>query len=142
MFDMPVREVMFRQVLKAPPTATVQKAARMMLDKNAGAVLVIENDRLVGIFTERDVVFRVVALGLDPAQVKLAAVMTPAPQVIAPDRPLGVALLRMHECRFRHMPVVTDGKVLGMVSARSAMDPDLEEFISEEQRRKHIEEQR
>lgn len=138
MFDVPAKQVMFRQVLKAAPTATARKAAKMMKEKNAGAVLVIDNDRLVGIFTERDVVFRVVAAGLDPAQVRLRDVMTPDPHVVAPDRPLGVALMIMHEGRFRHLPVVLDGKVVGMVSARSAMDPELEEFISEAARRKHI----
>lgn len=138
MFDMPVREVMFRHVLKATPGTTAQKAARMMAEKNAGAVLVIDEERLVGICTERDLVFRVVARGRDPAHTRIADVMTPEPFVVAPDKPLGCALLVMHERRFRHMPVVHNGKVVGMVSARSAMDPDLEEFVSEAERRKHL----
>jgi CBS domain-containing protein len=139
MFDMPVKDAMARRaILKAAPTVNVRKAARMMADKNAGAVLVIDHDRLVGICTERDIVFRVVAQGLDPATTRVADVMTRDPHVVAPDKPFGYALLVMHERGFRHLPVVQDGKVIGMVSARSAMDPDLEDFISEAARRRHL----
>jgi CBS domain-containing protein len=100
--------------------------------------MVVEGTRLVGIFTERDVVFRVVAKGRDPAQTLLSEVMTPDPRTIDPAKSFGYALLLMHENGFRHMPVVEDGKPVGMVSARNALDPDLEEFVSESQRRKHI----
>jgi CBS domain-containing protein len=139
MFDMPVKDAMTRRaILKAAPTAYVSKAARMMVDKNAGAVLIIDHDRLVGICTERDIVFRVVARGLDPATTRVSDIMTRDPHVVAPDKPFGYALLVMHERGFRHMPVVQDGKVIGMVSARSAMDPDLEDFVSEAERRRHL----
>jgi CBS domain-containing protein len=139
MFDMPVKEVMSRRsAVKAAPTISARKAARLMLDKNVGAVLVIEDEKLIGIFTERDVVFRVVARGLDPAKTPIRDVMTPAPHVAPPDKPFGAALLVMHERGFRHMPVVDGDKVLGIVSARSAMDPELEEFVSEAERRRHL----
>lgn len=141
MFDMPVKDVMARKaVLKATPRVTVRKAARMMAEKNAGAVLVVDQERLVGIFTERDIVFRVVALGLDPGKTRIAEAMTRDPHVVAPDKPFGLALLVMHERGFRHLPVVKNGKLLGLVSARSAMDPDLEDFVSEAERRRHLEE--
>jgi CBS domain-containing protein len=142
MFDQSVRSVMQRRkVLKAPPETLVSKAAKLMAKKNVGAVLVVQDARLVGIFTERDVVFRVVAQGLDAQATRLAEVMTPAPQTVGPDKPFGYALLIMHERGFRHMPVVEDGKLIGIVSARSAMDPELEEFVSEAQRRRHYLEQ-
>jgi CBS domain-containing protein len=102
--------------------------------------MVVADENLVGICTERDIVFRVVAKGLDARATQLADVMTPAPQTIAPDKPFGSALLMMHERGFRHLPVVQNGRVVGMVSSRSALDPTLEEFVSEEQRRKHFEE--
>ena len=126
-----------RNLLKASPQMPVIKAAQSMARKNVGAVLVIERDCLVGIFTERDVVFRVVAQGLNPVTTRLREVMTPSPQVIAPSKPFGLALFMMHEGGFRHLPVVDDGKVTGIVSARSAMDPDLTEFISEVRRREY-----
>jgi CBS domain-containing protein len=138
MFDQPVRSVMQRRnVLKAPPDTFVTKAAKLMAKKNVGAVMVVEGNRLVGIFTERDIAFRVVAQGLDARTTRLAEVMTPAPDTVDPGKPFGYALLRMHERGFRHLPVVDDGKVVGIVSARSAMDPALEEFVSEAHRRTH-----
>ena len=141
MFDRPVKDVMRREkLLKAPPETPVGKVARLMESKSVGAVMVIADDQVVGICTERDIVFRVVATGLDPEATCLADVMTAEPQTIAPDKPFGYALLLMHERGFRHLPVVQNGKVVGMVSSRSALDPSLEEFVSEEQRRKHFEE--
>jgi CBS domain-containing protein len=138
MFDQPVRSVMERRrIVKAPPEASVTSAAKLMLENSVGAVLVMKRNTLIGIFTERDIAFRVVARGLDPSTTRLAGVMTPAPETIEPDKPLGSALLRMYEGRFRHLPVVHDGKVLGVVSARNAMDPDLEEYVFQEDRRKH-----
>lgn len=137
MFDQPVKNVMRRQkLLKAPPETLVAKAAKLMAGKNVGAIAVVADERLVGIFTERDLVFRVVARGLDVNATPIADVMTAHPKSIAPGAPFGAALLVMHEGGFRHLPVVDDGKVVGIVSARSAMDPELEEFESEALRRK------
>lgn len=124
-----------RGLVKAAPGATVRKVARQMARLNAGAVLVIERDRLIGIFTERDMAFRVVAAGLDPEATELREVMTRDPQTVAPDRPFGYALALMHERGFRHLPVLDKGKLVGLISARSAMDPELEEFRAEAHRR-------
>ncbi len=143
MFDQPVKYVMQRRkILKARPDTMVGQAAKLMANKNVGAVMVVDDERLVGIFTERDVVYRVVARGLDAQTTRLADVMTPAPDTVDPGKPFGYAMLKMHERGFRHLPVVQDGKVVGIVSSRSAMDPALEEFVSEAHRRKHYEEQR
>jgi CBS domain-containing protein len=143
MFDRPVRSVMQQEkVLKAAPETLVSNAAKLMAAKNVGAIMVVEDDRLVGIFTERDVVFRVVARGLDADATRLADVMTRAPRTVDPDKPFGYALLVMQENGFRHLPVMQDGKPIGIVSSRSAMDPELEEFVSEAHRRKHFGEER
>lgn len=139
MFDKPVKDVMAkRTLLKAPPTITVAKAAKMMAEKNTGALMVVEGTALVGIFTERDLVCRVVARGLDPAHTRVGTVMTPDPQVVDPDKPFGYALVMMHERGFRHLPVVRGRRLVGIVSARSAMDPELEDFVSEAERRRHL----
>jgi CBS domain-containing protein len=139
MFDQPVRSVMERRkFLKAAPETLVSKAAKLMAAKNVGAIMVVEADCLVGIFTERDIAFRVVARGLDPQATRLADVMTRAPQTVDPDKPFGYALLVMQENGFRHLPVVQDSKPIGIVSSRSAMDPDMEEFASEAQRRTYF----
>ncbi|HUH93569.1 MAG TPA: CBS domain-containing protein [Casimicrobiaceae bacterium] len=139
MFDRLVKEVMQKsKVLKAPPETLVSKAAKLMAKKNVGAVMVVVGERLVGIFTERDVVFRVVAQSRDANATRLADVMTPSPEVVAPNKPLGYALSIMHEKGFRHLPVIEHGRILGIVSARSAMDPELEDFVSEARRREHF----
>jgi CBS domain-containing protein len=139
MFDVPVRIVMRRhKLVQTSPDTSVAKAAKLMAARNVGAVLVTDGKRVAGIFTERDVVFRVVAKGRDADTTAVAAVMTESPQTVEPDKPYGYALLVMHEHGFRHLPVVENGKPIGIVSARSAMDPDLEEFVSEAQRRKHF----
>lgn len=139
MFSQNVRSLMEREnLLTAPPETTVSEAAKMMAHRKVGAVMVIEHEQLVGIFSERDAVFRVIAQGRDAQATRLADVMTAAPQFVGPDKSFGYALLLMYENGFRHVPVVENGKVIGIVSARSALDPDLEEFVSESQRRKHI----
>ncbi len=142
MFSQPIRSIMERhKLLTAAPTTTVRAAAELMAGKSVGAVLVVEDGQLIGIFTERDVVFRVIARGLDPAATRLASVMTPQPKTIKPSNTFGHAMTLMHENGFRHLPVVEDGKPIGIVSARSALDPDLEEFVCEERRRKHFQDE-
>jgi len=81
----------------------------MMATRAVGAVLVVKDDKLLGIFTERDVVFRVVACDLDPDATRLSEVMTPEPKTIAPEKAFGVAMALMHENGFRHLPVLDKG---------------------------------
>lgn len=127
-----------RRLVVASLDTTVSAAAVLMEENKVGAVLIVEDGRLVGIFTERDAVYRVVAAGRDPGTTLLKDVMTPDPLTVAPEESFGYALLLMHEKGFRHAPVVVDGRPIGVVSARHALDPDLEEFAAEAERRKHI----
>ena len=139
MLSEPIRNVMERKrLVMAPPETSVSAAARLMAANRVGAVMVIEGTRLVGIFTERDVVFRVIAEQRDVETTRLAEVMTPAPVTVSPQESFGYALILMHENGFRHVPVVENGEPVGMVSARNALDPDLEEFESEARRRESI----
>jgi CBS domain-containing protein len=139
MFSVRIREVMRkRKLLTARPETTVAAAARRMARRGVGAVLVVEDGRLAGIFTERDAVYRVIAEGLDPGTTTLAQVMTASPETASPDDTFGHALLVMQERGFRHMPVVVEGAPVGIVSARNALDPDLEEFTFESERRRHL----
>jgi len=110
---------------------TVQEAARLMKEHHIGALMVVEEGKLAGIFTERDVVFRVVAEDRDPRMTRLADVMTRNPQTIHPDKPFPDALRIMYEGGFRHVPVVEDGRPVGVISARDALGPELEDFIYE-----------
>jgi CBS domain-containing protein len=139
MFSQPVKYVMERKkLLTASPSMTVREAAKQMARRKVGAILVVEHESLIGIFTERDAVFRVIAQDRDSRAARLADVMTPSPKTVTPDKSFGYALLLMHENGFRHLPVLENGKLVGIVSARNALDPDLEEFVSEAQRRAHI----
>jgi CBS domain-containing protein len=139
MFTQSVRNLMDpRKLILVPDTMTVHEAAKLMKSKHYGAVLVTEGEDLVGIFTERDAVFRVIAVGRDPETTTVGTVMTKDPKTISPEKTFGHAMLMMHEGAFRHMPVVDNGKLVGMVSSRMALDPDLEEFVFEERRRKQL----
>jgi CBS domain-containing protein len=138
MFDLPIRSVMERKkFITVAPDKTVSQAARLMAGKDAGAVLVVEGDQLIGIFTERDVVFRVIALGLDPKETLLRDVMTANPKTLSSTQSYGHALVIMQENGFRHVPVVDKGQAIGIISSRNAMDPDLEEFVADQRRREH-----
>lgn len=139
MFDLLVREVMDRKdALSLSPETSVSKAAEMMAEQQIGAAMVVDQERLVGIFTERDALFRVIARGLDARTTRLAEVMTAEPRTVGPGTSYGYALVMMQENGFRHTPVVENGKPIGIVSSRNAMDPELEEFVSEANRREHI----
>ena len=111
--------------MTAAKTLSVLDGARMMKQHNIGAILVVDGSRLVGIFTERDALFRVLAEGRNPQTTRLADVMTLHPQTIHPDEPFLQALRIMHKGRFRHLPVVEFERPLGMVSVRDALDDDI-----------------
>ena len=139
MFGLPIRSVMEpRKLVVASPQTSVREAARLMMEARVGAVLVVSEGRLVGIFTERDVVYRITAVDRDPRATRLGEVMTPQPKTLAPEESFGRALLVMHENGFRHVPVVEDGKPLGMISARDALEPELRDFETELLHREHL----
>jgi CBS domain-containing protein len=138
MFSQTIKNVMDpNRFLTAAPDQTVSDASSMMQTRNVGAVLVIADGKLMGIFTERDAVFRVIARGLDPTTTQLADVMTVEPITLSPEKSYGHALLLMHENGFRHLPVVQNRVPIGIISSRNAMDPEMEQFVWEERRRVH-----
>ncbi|MGH8597969.1 MAG: CBS domain-containing protein [Gammaproteobacteria bacterium] len=137
--DRPVREIIEHQhPVVANAEITVSAAAQLMQRNRIGAVLIMEGERLAGIFTERDALFRVIAAGRDPSATRVAEVMTRDPRTISPDRPFGHALHLMYEGEFRHVPVVENGRPLGMVSARDALGPELKQFLGDLETREHI----
>ena len=115
-------------------STTVRVAARNMADRHIGAILVGQGRRLQGIFTERDVLTRVVARGLDPDTTTLATVMTPDPDTVGPDDLALEVLERLRASGYRHLPVVDHGKVVGIVSIRdlyAAAKRELEEDLQQ-----------
>jgi CBS domain-containing protein len=127
-----------RTVLTARADTTVHAAARQMHERGVGSVLVVTGGHLVGIFTERDALDRVLAAGRNAKTTRLSEVMTPNPQAVHPDQPFGYALLMMYENGYRHVPVVENGRPVGVVSARDVLGPELKEFELEIERRKRI----
>jgi CBS domain-containing protein len=125
-------------ILTIDAHATVDEAARLMKKHNVGAVMVVKDTHLIGIFTERDALFRVLASKRDPGATHVSMVMTRNPRTIHPDKPFGNALFMMYEGGFRHVPVVENGRPLGMVSTRDAFGPELKEFGEEMLHREHI----
>jgi CBS domain-containing protein len=126
------------KMLTAPSACTVAQAARQMAAGEVGALVVVDDGAVAGIFTERDALFRVMAPGRDPQRTTLAEVMTVRPVTAHPDKEFGFALRLMHEHGFRHVPVVEDGRLVGIVSARDALDPEMEDFVCEASRREHL----
>jgi CBS domain-containing protein len=139
---MPIRSlrtiVAKRTPLILAAQSTVTDAALRMREHNVGAVMIVEGTRLAGIFTERDALFRVLAARQDPDRTAVGSVMTRDPQTIHPDKPFVEALRMMHEGRFRHLPVVEDGRPVGMVTSRDALHPDLAELRDELETRELI----
>jgi CBS domain-containing protein len=118
---------------------TVNEAARLMRETQVGALLIVEHGRVVGIFTERDALFRVLAEGLDPAATPMSAVMTPDPLTVHPDQPFVHALHLMHDHSFRDVLVAENGRPLGVVSARDALPREAQEFETSLHHREHLE---
>jgi CBS domain-containing protein len=136
MLSLPIRRLMGRdKLVTAAPRATVFEVAQLMREHGVGAIAVVEDGLLTGVFTERDAVFRVIAQGCDVHSVSVGEVMTPQPVTVDPEVTLGRAMVMMRERGCRHLPVLEDGKLIGMVSARDALDPEIEDFVCEERRR-------
>jgi CBS domain-containing protein len=110
-----------RRVYSIPANATVLEAARLMMEHNIGAVPVMRDEQLVGIFSERDIQNRVVALGRQPGTTEVSEVMTSNPKTVSADETVEDCLFLMREFGFRHV-LVTDGKaVKGLVSLRDIL---------------------
>ncbi len=114
-----VRDVMnCGGICQQPPGASVRAACRLMAEHHCGSVLVVDRDRLVGIFTVRDAVERVFAQARDPDLTFLAEVMTQEPDTIGPDERVEDAIRRMDEFGYRHLPVVDGQQAVGVLSIR------------------------
>jgi CBS domain-containing protein len=129
-----VRDIVRTQnLLHAPPDTSVREAARQMDACNVASILVAEeHGRLLGIFTERDLLRRVVAPGRDPAKTRLAEVMTATPHTVPPTASALDAMRVMHERQVRHLPVVENGRALGVLSIRDFLGDELIDFLNEQ----------
>jgi CBS domain-containing protein len=118
----PISEILRgHKLVSVDPGMSVRDAAQLMANEKIGALPVVRAGRLIGIFTERDALVRVLARGLDPEKTPVSEVMTADPVTIDARRPFKHALQMMIDGRFRHVPVVESGSVVGVVSARDAL---------------------
>lgn len=130
-----------RQFLTTTPEKSVRAVAAHMRDNSDGAVLIVSPDdgSLLGICTERDLAFKVLAAGLDADATPIHSVMTGDPQTTGPEKPFAHALHLMYEGGFRHLPVVLeDGRPIGVLSARDALGPEVSDFCHELEHREEL----
>jgi len=113
--------------ISAEAHQTVLEVASMMVEHNIGAVPVLQEGQLTGIFSERDLMSRVVVGGKDPGRTLVSQVMTEEPLTIAPNDPLETCLTLMKRHGFRHLPVCAGGELKGVVSLRDILLHDLDE---------------
>lgn len=111
-----VRDVMTPGVVAVGPDASLVEAAQLMRAQDIGHVLVATAGRVVGVLTDRDITLRAVADGADPLTVTAQAICTPNPVMVAPDDAVASAVSLMLENAVRRLPVVEDGRPVGMVT--------------------------
>jgi CBS domain-containing protein len=110
-----------RKIYSIDAGRTVLEAARFMMEYNIGALPVLRNGELAGIFSERDVMNRVVAVGRTPAYTAVSEVMTANPRAVSLDETIEECLFIMHEFGFRHLPIVEGKELKGLVSLRDVV---------------------
>nr|MBL8409859.1 CBS domain-containing protein [Dechloromonas sp.] len=133
-----IKVIQNRDLLTSTPEKSVRAVAAHMKQYGAAAVLVVdpEHGKLIGICTERDLAFKVLAEGLDPNTTQVHEVMTHNPQTIEPEKPFAHALHMMFEGGFRHMPVIDPlGRPIGVISSRDALGLEIADFGHELEQR-------
>ncbi len=116
-----------KDIVCLPGTATVREASRLMAEQRVGAVLVVEGSSLRGIFTERDALNRVLAEARDPDATRLSEVMTGNLVTLGPKAAAVDALRLMREIGFRHLPVVEDDHIYGIISLRDFIGAEFQQ---------------
>ena len=123
-----LRNVIQRQHLSTvPPSATVYEVAVAMGEGRVGAVPVVDGDLLVGIFSERDLMTRVVVPGRDPNTIPVSEVMTHEVVTATPEEHVDFCLEKMRKARCRHLPVEMGGRIVAMISMRDLLHDEIGE---------------
>jgi CBS domain-containing protein len=115
------------RLVTAPPGASVLEAARIMTDARVGAIPIVEGDRILGIFSERDLMTRVLVAGRDAQRTRVTEVMTREVLTARPDDTRSECLERMRAARCRHLPVLEDGRLIAVLSLRDLLRDEIEE---------------
>ncbi len=121
-----------KQPVRVAPSASIRQAVELMNDRRVGCVLVVDDGRLVGIFTERDMLRKVVTAGCHIDTTRVGDVMTPDPECLTPDDGISYALNLMSDGGFRHIPLVdANGYPTGIVAMRNVVDYIVDLFPGE-----------
>jgi CBS domain-containing protein len=112
---MDAKDVMTREPSTLGPEATLGEAATLMRQEDCGSIPIVEGARLVGIVTDRDIVVRAVAAGKDPKTTRVSEVMSADPVTIGPDTDVDEAARIMADRQIRRLPVIDDGKLVGIL---------------------------
>jgi len=133
-----VREILVREVMSSRPRTgrpdmTVKEAAALMLRESVGSLIILEDGEPVGILTERDLLYKVVAVGKVPSRTKVEKVMSSPVITISPGSNMSIAAKRMSDLHLRRLPVVEDGKLIGMLTEKDILklSPSLIELTRE-----------
>lgn len=130
-FQMPIKNLRIRRPISVSPTQTVAEAVKIMQEKHLGCVVVTEKEKLVGIFTERDVLMKIIGKK-DSASTKVQEVMTQKPESFQPDDSIAFILNAMHVGGYRHVPIVDEqGKPLAVASVRDIVSFILDNFAED-----------
>jgi CBS domain-containing protein len=116
-----------REVVVVDVATSIVQAARVMSERQIGAVPVVDGDRVAGIFTERDILARVVAAGVDPSTTPVGTVMSTNLVIAEVCESHDVCMRRMQQARVRHLLVLRDGRLAGMLSMRDLVGLELDE---------------
>ena len=127
-----LRNVLQRlHVIHAAPSASVFEVAALMSEARIGCIPLLDGEALVGVFSERDLMTRVVVEGIDPRETEVGSVMTREVITATLDDRVARCLDKMHSHGCRHLPVVADGRVIAMISMRDLMRDEIEEQVEE-----------
>jgi CBS domain-containing protein len=118
-------------LVHAAPSATVLDVAALMSEARVGCIPVLEGEHLVGVFSERDLMTRVVVEGKDPRKTLVGSVMTREVITAGLDDRVGRCLEKMRSAGCRHLPVVAEGRVIAMISMRDLLSDEIEEQVEE-----------
>ncbi len=116
-----------RVVFSVPPSVTVYQAIELMCDKNIGGLLIVENEALTGIFTERDYARKLILKGKSSKDTRIADLMTPNPITVTADTTIEECMQIMTQRKIRHLPVLEEGKLTGMISIGDVVSTVIDE---------------
>ncbi|MBS3052502.1 MAG: CBS domain-containing protein [Candidatus Aenigmarchaeota archaeon] len=131
--NMQVKDVMKTQVVIARPDANIREAAKIMTDLDIGCLVVLDKDKIVGILSETDVLKKIVAQGADPEKTKVEDIMTKDVVTIDMDKNIEDVAEMMVEKKLKRLPVVNDGKLVGIITATDLIsyEPKMIEALSQ-----------